>query len=258
MRRFIFAAILITACTPQERGGTLIIGHGGSGTEGSFPMNSRSSLLAGLRVADGIELDVQLTADGVLVAYHDDDLSASTRCAGKINAHAWEQLMECPLNAQDEEYPIIRLDSFLLEAAHDFPEADFTLDCKLFAQGEWWPYLELFANRIVALEGLPDLKGKLLVECQVLDFLQLVRERGPGIPVFLYATNAHAHVDSASSRGFTGITIDNDLITAEQLTQARSRGLLVTLFDVGAFGQRAALAKQPDRIQTDAPSSFLR
>lgn len=258
MRACFIAVVLLAACSPPERGHTRIIGHGGSGNEGSFPMNTGPSLLAALRVTDGIEMDVQLTADHVLVAYHDDDLSVSTRCAGRINAYTWAQLAECPLLSRADAYPIVRLDSLLMEAATMNPDADFTLDCKLFAEKEWWPYLERFAERIQALHALPGLQGKLLVECQVIDFLQLVRDRSPAIPVFLYATDAQAHADSAARRGFTGISIDNDLISAAQVADARSRGLAVTLFDVGAFGRAAALAKQPDRIQTDAPSGFVR
>ena len=221
-------------------------------------MNSRNSLVSGLGVADGIEVDAQLTSDGVLVAYHDEDLSALTACWGKINAHSWLELGTCPNTETDETYPIVRLDSFLLEVAKAYPDAEFTLDCKLFANGDWWSYVEAFGNAITRLEAHPDLDGRVLVECQVMDFLQFVNDRNKGIPVFLYATSADAAIDSAVSRSFTGITIHNDMVAVDQVATAKQRGLSVTLFGVGAFGQAAALAKQPDRLQTDAPSSFAR
>ncbi len=222
-------------------------------------MNSRMALLTGLTLGtDGIEMDVQLTSDKVLVAYHAEDLSELTECWGKINAHTWAELHDCPNTTGVEVYPIVRLDSLLHEAVILFPNADFTLDCKLFAAGEWWPYLGTFSEAVIALQQEPALRGRLLVECQVVDFLQLVHDRSSDIPVYLYATEANAGIDTATVRGFAGITINNELITAKQVAEAKKRGLAVTLFGVGAFGQSAALAKYPDRMQTDAPSAFIK
>lgn len=223
-------------------------------------MNSRMALISGLELGiDGVELDVQLTADSVLVAYHAEDLSELTNCAGKINAHTWDELRTCPNTRSLEPYPIVRLDSVLAEAAERFPHADFTLDCKLFAAGAWWPYLEMFSNALAQLAERPELKGRLLVECQVVDFLQLVKNKRGSTPVFLYATSGEAGIDTAAARGFDGITIDNTLISAEQVAEAQERGLAVTLFGVGgALGHSDALGKDPDRLQSDAPSAFAR
>ncbi len=258
MRRLL--PFLLIACAAPDRGDVRIIGHGGSGTEGEHPMNSRMAVLSGLEFGlDGVELDVQLTSDTVLVAYHPEDLDELTNCTGKINAFTWDALRSCPNTSSLEPYPILRLDSLLAEAATRFPKADFTLDCKLFAAGEWWPYLETFSSALAQLEERTGLNGRLLVECQVVDFLRLVRNKNKDIPVFLYATSFEAGMDTAATRGFTGITIDNKLISAEQVMEARKRGLAVSVFGVGgALGHDDALSKHPDRVQTDAPESFSR
>jgi len=260
MWRVVFLPLLLSACAAQDRGDVKIIGHGGSGLEGEHPMNSRMALITGLELGmDGVELDVQLTADSVLVAYHAEDLRELTDCIGKINAHTWEELRSCPHTKTLEPYPIVRLDSILSEAAARFPQADFTLDCKLFAAGEWWPYLETFSGALAKLAEQPELKGRLLVECQVVDFLRLVKNKSSSVPVFLYVTAFEGGIDTAATRGFDGITIDNKLITAEQVAEARKRGLAVTIFGVGgALGHSDALGKNPDRLQTDAPNSFAR
>lgn len=258
MTRLLFLPFLLTACAAPDRSDVKIIGHGGSGLEGEHPMNSRMALITGLELGlDGVELDVQLTADSVLVAYHPEDLDELTDCTGKINAHTWEEIYPCPYEKLIEPYHIVRLDSLLNEAAARFPKADFTLDCKLFAAGDWWPYLETFSSALAQLAEQPGLKGRMLVECQVVDFLQLVKNKQGSTPVFLYATSCKAGTDTAAARGFDGITIDNKLITAEQVTTAKKRGLDVTIFGVGgALGHSDALGKHPDRLQTDAPSDF--
>ena len=257
-RLLLYFPLVVMACATTDPGKVRIIGHGGSGLEGEHPMNSRMALISGLELGiDGIELDVQLTADSVLVAYHPEDLSELTDCTGKINARTWEELRSCPNTKSIEPYPIVRLDSVLNEAAARFPKADFTLDCKLFAAGEWWSYLETFSSALAQLAEQPDLKGGLVVECQVVDFLQLVKNKRDSTPVFFYATSCDAGIDTAATRGFDGITIDNKLITAKQVAAAKKRGLAVTLFGVGgALGHSDALAKHPDRLQTDAPSAF--
>lgn len=257
MRRLLPFLVLLS-CSAPERGGTRIIGHGGGGTSSAHPLDSESSAYEALRAgADGIELDAQLTADGVLVAYHDAELGGDAPCAGKLNGLRWDELSACA--TEQGGAPIARLDELLPRLAVEFKEADFTLDCKLFAQGDWWPYLEAFSDELAALEAQPALRGRLLVECQLTGFLRLVQRKAPGIRLSYYATQMQGAVDTAVANGFAGITIDNGLATSAQVSEARSRGLMVTLFGVGGTaGHRDAMAKQPDRLQTDAPGDFAR
>jgi glycerophosphoryl diester phosphodiesterase len=62
----------------------LIIGHRGASAE--MPENTLAAFgLAAEQGADGIELDVQLSADGRLVIIHDFDLSRTTNGRGKVS-----------------------------------------------------------------------------------------------------------------------------------------------------------------------------
>lgn len=255
MRRYL-PLLLLLACSAPERGGTRIVGHGGGGTGSVHPLDSEASAVEALsHGADGIELDAQLTADGVLVAYHDPELAGAPPCEGKVNGLSWEELKGC---AKDGA-PIVRLEELLPRIANEFPSADFTLDCKLFAEGEWWPYLERFSDALVALHERPELRGRLLVECQLPEFLRLVQRKAPGIRLSYYATQFTGAVDTVKTYGFAGITIDNALVSAADVAQAHAQGVTVTLFGVGgAVGHRDALAKHPDRLQTDAPGDFAR
>lgn len=251
---------LLLACGTPDRSGTRIIGHGGLGAESAYPMNSRESLLGALAIGvDGIEMDVQLTRDSVLVAYHPADLSELTACAGKINGMTWLELKACAVLKEGKPYPIVRADSLLLEAAVLQPSADFTLDCKLFAAGDWWDYLHAVTDAVLALDGLPELQGRILVDCQTEDFLRLLAEERPGFPAYLYATTMEGSVEKAQRLGCAGITIDHALASASDVQGARAAGLRVTLFGTsGDWSHRRALRKHPDRLQTDAPGLFAR
>ena len=65
---------------------------------GAFPENSLSAFRAGIEAgADGIELDVELTADGQLLVMHDDRLDRTTMCAGCVNTYTLAEARACVL-----------------------------------------------------------------------------------------------------------------------------------------------------------------
>ncbi len=58
-----------------------------------YPENTMSSFYAGVDMgADGIETDVQITKDGVLVIYHDDSTKEKIGFEGCIADYTWEEL----------------------------------------------------------------------------------------------------------------------------------------------------------------------
>ncbi len=89
------------------------IGHRGTGKTRPghpFPENSLSSFLEAMaQNADGIELDLELTADGRLVVMHDDTLDRTTNCTGCVNRMPLAEIRECRLLAGSglptEEHP---------------------------------------------------------------------------------------------------------------------------------------------------------
>ena len=85
-----------------------------------------------------LETDVHLTADGVLVAFHDVDLERT--CGVKNNIHdlTWEQLSSVRV---DGTHPIPRFID-LLDA---FPDARFNVDCK--SDDALQPLISLLSDR---------------------------------------------------------------------------------------------------------------
>ena len=68
----------------------LVIGHRGAAAEA--PENTPSAVRVGLAVADGIEIDVRLSADGVPVVIHDAILDRTTDANGPVAARAAAEL----------------------------------------------------------------------------------------------------------------------------------------------------------------------
>lgn len=69
----------------------LVLGH--RGASGAFPENTLPAFAGALAAgADGVELDVRVTADGVGVAFHDPDVSRTTNGRGLVHEMSWEQV----------------------------------------------------------------------------------------------------------------------------------------------------------------------
>ena len=70
-----------------------------------------------------LETDVQLTADGVLVAFHDKDLTRTTGEPGKISEMVWADVRRARVGNR-EPIPLCE------ELLASFPEARVNIDCK--------------------------------------------------------------------------------------------------------------------------------
>jgi len=86
---FVSSCIIITVnSTP------LVIGHRG------FPLVAPENTMPSFEMAmlhgvDGIETDLRLTKDNVLVTLHDETLDRTTNCTGYLSDYTWEELQDC-------------------------------------------------------------------------------------------------------------------------------------------------------------------
>lgn len=239
--------LLMVGCTAPDTSGVLLIGHGGLGPSVEHPMNSadaiRGALVQGL---DGVEIDVQLTADSVLVAHHDLD----GPCTRRIADLSWSELTTC--SGDHEPFRGVRLDELIpgLQAQH--PDAEFTFDVKLATEGEWWTYLHRFSRAIARFNVEADLNGQLLVECRSEDLLRTMMEEAPTIPRFLYVDEVDGAITRAATLACSGITIHVDALDSADAERIRAEGLSLTVFGVGGnWTMRRAMRLRPDRVQVD-------
>lgn len=87
----------------------LLIGHRGAAA--AKPENTLASFRHALATgADGVELDVHVTRDGVPVVFHDDDLHRLTGESGPVAARTWRQLRRLRVMGRE---PIPRLTEVL-------------------------------------------------------------------------------------------------------------------------------------------------
>lgn len=71
------------------------------------PENSRAAMQAAIDHGYGIELDLQLSADGVAMVFHDEELDRLTRAKGPLNAREARDLARLRLRHGDEGIPTL-------------------------------------------------------------------------------------------------------------------------------------------------------
>lgn len=77
-----------------------VLGHRGWPVPSRHPENTVAAMVAALDAgADGVEVDVQLTADGVAVCFHDDHLERVTGRPGSVRTSTWDQLSRVRLHS---------------------------------------------------------------------------------------------------------------------------------------------------------------
>lgn len=83
------------------------VAHRGLWARDGAPENSLGAFQAACQAGYGVELDVQLSADGEAIVFHDDDLMRMTGAKGKIRDYRAADLGEMRLAGTDEHVPTL-------------------------------------------------------------------------------------------------------------------------------------------------------
>lgn len=118
MRRALVALAAVLLSCASEREPVVVIAHRGAAT-----LEVENSLaafrMAKKQGADGVELDVSLTKDGVNVIMHDELLDRTTTCTGPVRDRTLAEL-EASCRLKNDE-PIRTLEQTLREIGGEFP-----------------------------------------------------------------------------------------------------------------------------------------
>jgi glycerophosphoryl diester phosphodiesterase len=219
---------------------TLILGHRGSPLEAVE--NTLASLdLAIRRGADGVELDVQRTRDGVPVVIHDDTLDRTTSGAGSVTALSWAAIQRLTGAS------VPSLEQVAAWAA---------------ASGAWLN-VEIKAagveKEVVELLRRMQLTERTIVSSFLPPVVSAVGELASDLPRFLLTETWEASV-SATVReiGAEGVCLRDDAATPEALRELRTRDLPVIVWTVNDRARvRALLAVAVRGIITDHPAAAV-
>ena len=142
----------------------IIYGH--RGAPAYYPENTLSSFeLALVQGANGLETDIQVSRDGRLVLFHDNDMKRVTGVSGRISDYSWQELQEMFVYSRDGKLKdkILDLGSFCDKFAH--LKIVFALELKsLEIEEELLKFVEEY-----------DLESKTFITSFEYDILQNIR-----------------------------------------------------------------------------------
>jgi glycerophosphoryl diester phosphodiesterase len=238
-------------------GKVMILGHAGMGIAFNMPINSLESIRTAIETGcDGSEIDVQMTRDSVLVAYHDHDLSSLTSCKGALIDHLWSGIRGCRYNIAARPATLCTVDQ-LFSGIGNATDLYFSFDCKFNYSGMNRDEFEYIFLRAIQRIGIQyGMEGHILIEGHA-GFLEKAKNMGMPNRLFLYSNNDDDPVNLARQK-FAGISTVTE-ISGEDIKKAYEAGLMTMVWDPDNYYEnKATLEKKPDIIQTDDPISILK
>ena len=142
--------------------------HRGASTY--YPENTMISFRNGIEMgANGIETDVQITKDGVLVLFHDDTLDRVTGQTGCIADYTYAELLNFDLKNDDLTAKIATFEEFLQE----FGKKDLTFAIELKVTG--------VAKQTAEMIYKYGVEDKVIITSFIYDALMEIKECAPNL-----------------------------------------------------------------------------
>jgi len=235
-----------------------ILGHGGLGISGlaQYPLDTYEGIcMAITKGADGSEIDVQITKDSVLVAYHDGTLQEQTNHSGHIYERNWDEISDAVyMNGLYSNYHLWSMDDIF---AHLSPAGrNFTFDIKFYNPDQSPQNRDIFHRAILRIVSKYHLEDNITIESPDEDFLATLKAKNNNLRLFIY-TEYDSAMAIAQRNGFTGITVDAEEVTVEKVKAAHDKGLMVVVFGVNAVNHDETIRKNVDIMQTDMVSDLV-
>lgn len=260
------AALALCACdkieylppNPIQGWPTKVLMHRGGGGGGPYRENTTDAVLYGAGLLGGVEVDVQVSANGTLWLGHDNEVLA---CDGVTQVGCFQDLGDAEIEPHAicggvEHYS--RLDDVFQAVKLVYPETLYSLDIK----GQYCRTLGVDearamageVERLVAAHGLGE---KVAVESSQREFMERIVASATPIYSFVVALDdIDGPLSAAANLGATGISLKyhTEPIDAGVVKGIHDVGYRIILWTIDSPEDIAATWEmQPDVIETDNP-----
>lgn len=238
---------------------TKILAHAGGGWYDEA--NTLKGCKYGLSTLDGIECDIQRSADNNLWLSHSNILTA----CGEFESASFSALKSSHIVQIDSclgaETDIAQLDSVLKYMSENYPDKTISLDVK-----PWMPTtlsglnilneMNELGQKIIELTLQYRLENRVKVESESVEFLKYIGSRTDAIETYLLSFGDFELAVSRALYGkLSGISYKHgygELVTKEKIDQIHQKGLKIQLWTVNSPAEiEEALLMGPDYLQTD-------
>ncbi|MEQ8624198.1 MAG: glycerophosphodiester phosphodiesterase [Vicingaceae bacterium] len=274
----VFLAICISSCVSYDKSelenlndnAILRIGHAGSGFSSwipfnPYPANSFTSLKKAIieQKADGVEVDVHMTADGQFVLYHDNKLESKTNLTGCISELNYNDVVkaEYQLGAPFDWFQaekVIGLDSLIqfLKQQKPFPHLQLDIrhssDCISIEENRQ-RRLAIIGKLIETLNAQNVPIEKVLLISLSKDVIEEAKKLNcPYALSFEETTSFEQNFEWVKEMNLPYLTIKPSLLSAEHSAIAHEAGVRIITFGAKSkSGNKRLLKLNPDVIQTN-------
>ena len=222
------------------------------GSSASAPENTKYAFAAAMEQgADGIELDVQQTKDGVPVVIHDLNLKRVAGINKKVSSFTYEELADIDVGSWfGEEYSDARIMS--LEDVLIMTEGRIFLNIELKRGAETSGIEEKVAGLIEEY----GIENKCCVTSFSYDSLKLIKQYNPDIKTGLIMSIASGNFYTLEAAD--AFSIKSTFISAQVVGNAHQQGKEVYAWTVNNTGEmRRMLNVNADHIITDRPELLI-
>ncbi len=236
-----------------------VLGHGGMGIGHTYPMNSYESIAYALNLgADGVEIDIDMTKDSVLVAFHDLELSDRTNASGALYTKTWDDISEVTYkDPLYKGYKLLKMDH-LFSGLGNQSNKLFILDCKNYNEDTGANYRYSFCRAVLKLIDTYQLQDNVILEFKRIELIKTMKELRQDIKILIYAEYDYGLM-MAQQHQLEGIVISVDAISKEQVALAHNKQLMVAVLNAHSAKRNIdAIKKHVDIIQTDKLQHLLR
>lgn len=201
----------------------MMINYAHRGASTYYPENTFSAFYAGVDMgANGIETDVQMTKDGVLVLFHDDELFRVTGENGRVSEKTYRELLEMTVSNKDygRQDKITAFEDFL--KYFGWRELVFAVELKQ----------EGIEREVIGMLEKYGMRDKVIITSFCFDNLARVKQLAPEYRVgYLYGPNEGNAAEKLAGIGGEQLCPKADMITPEMVKMYREMG-----FSVRAWG----------------------
>lgn len=236
------------------------LGHRGAGINspnGTHPENSVASFLAAVSAgAHGVEVDVELTADGQLVIMHDDTLDRTTTGSGCVSTHTLAQVQACRL-VNGKREPTDQHPPALEQVYRSLPH-DALVNVELKVYGECLTATtgaRALAHAAVSEVHRLGVAPRTIFSSFYDAALVAVKEADPSLYVGLLCSFfADELLERARHLQLEAIHPNHETVSREQVRRARDHGLQVNVWTVDSrVHMDRAIEMGATAIITDEP-----
>lgn len=269
MRSLVYVAIvslvLGTGCEKKQiepEVETKVIGHGGNGFQmftNPYPSNTVVSIRRALEGAgaDGVEVDVQLSKDGIPVLYHDMMLESQTSGTGCIPEMTWDELKDFKYrrdigNEIYSDEKLTRLEDVFILFSKYQPKPELHLDLRLENTCGTAPVESEYLEVITSMISKYNAEKWVIIESGKKEFLEKLSSPESQYRLALDCGSPLKEADWLNSNQIESVVCGDGGISDEDLVFIKNSGIKLILFNVKTQSSvKSALSKRPYAVQTD-------